>query len=251
MVSLEIEMKTESAKPIIGIIVDVQRDPDDLRTQGKLILNWNYAQTVSDAGGCPILIPPQANLSQVSRLLDGWLIPGGNDLDASLYGEENHSKVELQDPARYQAESTLFDLVSRDLPIFGICYGLQFLNVKMGGKLEQHLPDILGHETHQMGTLQSYTIEPHSKLAGVLHSETASGKSYHHQAVRELAPGLKVVARSEDGVVEALESTTHPWIIAVQWHPERTMETQESQALFENFIMAASAYRDQKKIEGK
>src|ERR1700736_3619465 len=94
-------------KPLIGITVDSAHDPEDPRTRGKLTLNWNYAQAIADAGGVPILVPPMADMKALSEVIDGWLIPGGLDIDARRFGEENHSRVELQDPARYEAENDL------------------------------------------------------------------------------------------------------------------------------------------------
>src|SRR6185312_7740915 len=116
-------------KPIIGITVDCEHDADDARTRGKLQLNWNYAQSVVDAGGVPIMIPPQADMGVVSKLIHGWLIPGGDDIDAAHFGEENHPKASLQDPARFEGESRLLAQVDKEMPILGICYGCQFLNV--------------------------------------------------------------------------------------------------------------------------
>ncbi|POA77941.1 gamma-glutamyl-gamma-aminobutyrate hydrolase, partial [Pseudomonas protegens] len=84
-------------KPIIGITVDCTHDPEDVRTRGKLELNWNYAQAVVDAGGVPIMIPPIADMDVIAAMIDGWLIPGGDDIDASRFGQENHPKASLQD----------------------------------------------------------------------------------------------------------------------------------------------------------
>ncbi|HWD41298.1 MAG TPA: gamma-glutamyl-gamma-aminobutyrate hydrolase family protein, partial [Fimbriimonas sp.] len=191
-------------KPLIGITVESNHDPDDPRTRGKMELNWNYAQAVADAGGVPLVIPPMADMAEVAKLIDGWLIPGGLDIDACNFGEENHPEVKLQDPVRYQGEKALFQNVSADLPVFGICYGCQFLNVVRGGNLIQHLPDIEGAVQHTDGVMQSYDLDDASKLAGMVQSDQMKGKSYHHQAVKDLGEGLKVVAKNEDGTVEAI-----------------------------------------------
>ncbi|MGO9896792.1 MAG: gamma-glutamyl-gamma-aminobutyrate hydrolase family protein [Bryobacteraceae bacterium] len=229
-------------KPIIGITVDAHGDPEDPRTRGKLELNWNYAQAVTDAGGVPVLIPPMADMRDLSGVIHGWLIPGGADIDAGRFGQENHPKVSLQDPARFAGEKELLDSVSPELPILGICYGCQFLNVARGGTLIQHLPDVVGHEQHTGGTLQSYEIEPGSKLAAVVGQAHAAGKSYHHQAVESPGQNLHVVAKNEDGTVEAIEATDRPWVIGVQWHPERTLDDAASRRIFETFVAAARAY---------
>ncbi|HVT11780.1 MAG TPA: gamma-glutamyl-gamma-aminobutyrate hydrolase family protein [Fimbriimonadaceae bacterium] len=234
-------------RPVIGITVDSIPDPDDPRTRGKLSLNWNYAQAVADAGGVPILIPPMADPEQVAAMIDGWLIPGGADIDAARFGEENHPAVELQDPARYEAEAALMDRLDPETPIFGICYGCQFLNVARGGTLFQHLPDTVGHESHTGGTLQQYSLEE-SKLREATGAATVSGKSYHHQAVKDLGANLKVVATADDGTVEALEATDRPWVIGVQWHPERTLEDPATRRLFEEFIAAAAQYAKKRRL---
>jgi putative glutamine amidotransferase len=229
-------------KPIIGITVDAKPNFDDQRTQGKLELNWNYAQAVSDAGGVPILIPPTADMAEIAKLIDGWLIPGGNDIDARNWGEENHEKAVTIEEERFTAEQRLMNEVPAGLPVFGICYGCQFINVSRGGSLVQHLPEEIGHDLHSVGTLQDYRVDEGSRLAQALGGPQVKGKSYHHQAVRRPGKGVAVVAQDEHGVVEAIEVMDRPWMLGVQWHPERTPEDPATQRLFRNFIEAAAAY---------
>jgi len=231
-------------KPIIGITVDCTQDPSDTRTRGKLQLNWNYAQAISDAGGIPVLIPPMADMEALAHVIHGWLIPGGDDIDACRFGEENHPKVSLQDPARFEGEEKLWKHVSSEMPVLGICYGCQFLNVARGGTLIQHLPDVLGHENHTGGTLQEYQVEPGSKLESVIGADSISGKSYHHQAVNAPGRNLRVVSKNEDGTVEAIEATDRPWVIGVQWHPERTLQDDATRRIFDNFVAAAATYAE-------
>lgn len=233
-------------KPIIGISVDSKYDPEEPRTRGSLTLNWNYAEAVALAGGVPLLVPPNADMQVVAGLIHGWLIPGGADIDATRWGEENHPKVELQDPRRYEGEAALYAELPADLPVLGICYGCQFLNVVRGGSLIQHLPDVVGHETHSGGTLQTYSIDDDSKLSTAAHTATMTGKSYHHQAVGSVGESLRVVARGEDGTVEAIEANDRPWMIGVQWHPERTLNDEATQALFHDFVAAARRYAEQR-----
>lgn len=233
-------------RPIIGITLECRLDPSDERSQGDMKLNWNYAQAVVDAGGAPILIPPQTDASTIAPVIDGWLIPGGLDIDASRFGQANHDLVELQDPARYASESALFDQLPTETPILGICYGCQFLNVKMGGTLEQHIPDRLGgDDRHSGGTLDAADLDPDSKL-GCIMGPRVVGKSYHHQAIERVADGLKVVGRHADGTIEAIESVDRPWVIGVQWHPERTQQSPETKRLFAAFIAAAAAFRERR-----
>ena len=131
-------------KPVIGIVSDVFHDPENARTHGKLYLNYNYVQAVADAGGTPLLIPPQADPQDVLPLLDGLMIPGGKDIDASNWGEANHPEVETIAPERFELEQRLYKAADPNLPIFGICYGCQWLNVVRGGSLIQHIPDVEG-----------------------------------------------------------------------------------------------------------
>lgn len=232
-------------KPIIGISVDCTHDPEDARTRGKLELNWNYAQAVSDAGGVPILIPPTADMDVIAPMIDGWLIPGGDDIDGSRFGQENHTMARLQDPARFEAEKALYDRIPAELPVLGICYGCQFLNVVRGGDLIQHLPDVV-ETVHTGGVLQSYSIEEGSKLGEAAAVTEMSGKSYHHQAVGKVGDALKIVAKCEDGTVEAVEATDRPWLIGVQWHPERTLEDSATQNLFREFIANAVKFANKR-----
>lgn len=231
-------------KPIIGISVDCQEDKENARSGGELMLNWNYAQAVAEAGGVPILIPPTADMDAVAEIIDGWLIPGGDDIDARNFGEQNHPEVKLQDPARFAAESRLYQAASDNLPIFGICYGCQFVNVVRGGNLIQHLPDVVGHSDNSGGTLQAYKVETDSKLADVIGDGHIEGKSYHHQAVDRTGEGLRIVARNEDGTVEAIEDDKHPWLVGVQWHPERTLDDPKTRKIFTDFVQAAARYRE-------
>lgn len=233
-------------KPIIGITGEARHAPEDLRTQGKIELGWNYADEVAKAGGVPVVIPPMADMAELAPMLDGWLITGGLDIDASRFGEENHPKVEKQDPARYEAEESLMRFADPRMPVLGICYGCQFLNVVRGGKLIQHLPDVLGHESHSGGTLQRYSIDQGSLLSGAAGTTEVEGKSYHHQAVGELGSGLKVVARHEDGTVEGVEDDSGRWLVGVQWHPERTPEDPATQSLFRRFVAEALRFKEAK-----
>ncbi|MGV3618569.1 MAG: gamma-glutamyl-gamma-aminobutyrate hydrolase family protein [Fimbriimonas sp.] len=233
-------------KPIIGISVDCHRDPENIRSGGKLELNWNYAEAVTNAGGVPVLIPPTADMDVLAGVIHGWLIPGGDDIDAARFGEENHPKVDLQDPHRYEAEARMLSAANPAMPVLGICYGCQFLNVARGGSLQQHVPDVVGHENHSGGTMQDYPIDAGSRLGAIVGTEAMTGKSYHHQAIGRMGEGLRVVSRHEDGTIEAVEASDRPWMIGVQWHPERTPEDGPTQRLFADFIRAAAEYAAQK-----
>ncbi|HMS55805.1 MAG TPA: gamma-glutamyl-gamma-aminobutyrate hydrolase family protein [Fimbriimonadaceae bacterium] len=228
-------------KPIIGITVDAEFREEDGRSKGTLSLNWNYAEVIRMAGGVPLLIPPQADPAVIASVIDGWLIPGGKDLDPTLWGEETHEEAKIIDPARPNFELQLLKEIASDLPVLGICYGCQLLNVAHGGSLHQHLPDHT-EKVHTEGPMDQYDLDENSKVGAIM-GPSPKGMSFHHQAVNQVGSGLQVVGRSDDGTIEAIESTDRPWMIGVQWHPERTPDDPESVALFKSFVDQASTYR--------
>lgn len=231
-------------KPLIAITTDCDFDATNPRSKGKISLNYNYAEQVALAGGNPILVSPVTDLAELLPLISGWLIPGGADMDATHFGEANHPEVELMNPKRWETETALFKMVDARLPILGICYGCQFMNVMRGGSLIQHLPDVVSHDQHSGGTMQQYAIAGSSRLYGHTGAATIEGASYHHQAVNRLGNGLDIVSRHEDGTVEAVEDPLHPFFVGVQWHPERTPEDVATQNLFKSFVNAARDYQE-------
>ncbi len=233
-----------SPKPIIGITGDIKAGKDS-RSRLEISLKSNYAEQVAKAGGCPIIVTPSTDMKLMAGILDGWLIPGGNDMDASHFGESNHQKVELQEPERFQMESELLSRVDPDLPILGICYGCQFLNVASGGSLIQHLPDQV-LTPHHVGELETYVVDPGSLAERALGGSIVKGKSFHHQAVAKLGSGVIATAHHEDGTIEAIEVPSRHWVLGVQWHPERTPDDPETASLFRAFIQAAIRYQAQK-----
>ncbi len=231
------------SKPIIGITCDLYRSANDAPYGPEYKLRMNYCQMVVDAGGVPVIIPTVADVEALAPLLDGVLIPGGNDIDPSHFGQELHPSATLQDPSRWDAESRLYKALPSEAPVFGICYGSQFINVMHGGTLNQHIPDELKHHEHEGGTLQSYSVADGSHFGHVVGQSEVSGKSFHHQAIDKVGDGLNVVAHHEDGTIEAIEGEGRRWLIAVQWHPERTPDDAASRKLFAAFVEAAAEYK--------
>lgn len=230
-------------KPIIGITGDVVLDVGNERSGGgKVQLNFNYLAAIEEAGGCPIILPPHVD-PLILQSLGGLVIPGGNDIEAKEFGEENHPTVEPIATPRYRSERQLLDAIDPKMPLLGICYGCQLINVAQGGTLIPHLPDEVGHEDDKNGTLQTYAVE-HGSLLSVIAGEHQSGQSWHHQAIREVGRDLWPTARNADGTIEAIESKSRPWTIGVQWHPERTPASDDSKRLFAAFIEAARQYRE-------
>lgn len=234
-----------SDRPLIAITMNTGAGQNPLGVpHTRYYLRTEYVERVREAGGEPFLIPPGGDVDAFKSIIDGWLIPGGDDIDPSLWGEAPHPEAGSENRDRTEAERRLYRVASQDLPILGICYGCQLLNVVQGGSLHQHLPDILGNDSHRGDPMQEYRIEPNTKLAGILGS-SASGRSWHHQAIHRLGQGLKVNAWHEDGTIEGVESTGTRWMIGVQWHPERS-DAEATPKLFTAFIEAARKHREEK-----
>lgn len=236
-------------KPVIGIVADAIQEPENDRTGGRVWLNWNYVQAVADAGGTPLMIPPQSDAADILPLIDGLLVPGGKDIDASAWGEPNHPEVEPIERKRFEAEQRLFEAADPELPIFGICYGCQLINVIRGGSLIQHLPDQQGAGEHRDGVRQEYQVSG-GHLQEAVKATQVAGESWHHQAIRELGSSLKVTAKSDDGTIEAVEATDRPWLVGVQWHPERSLNDPGNKELFAAFVSAAARYHERKNTVG-
>jgi len=212
-----------------------------------------YIRAVRESGGLPVVLPNTdgsvAMIDSYLDELDGLLMPGGFDIPPSEYGEEAHETVEVLSDERFKFEKALaFDWITKsDKPMLGICLGSQWINVASGGSLVQDIPSEVGG-THR-GVNHKIAIESDSRLSGIFDSTEFEVNSNHHQAVDTLGAGLRIVARSPDGVVEATE-TTDPdrFLIGVQWHPERLVESDASQKkLFDAFVEAAVEYRARKK----
>lgn len=228
-------------KPIIGITAPTAKNPRDGEPHARFALNREYAEWVIKAGGTPLILPAGIDVNEVAHLIDGWLIPGGDDLDSKLWGEPLHPDTDLEYPGRWETEIELWKTVDQSLPVLGICYGCQLLNILHGGSLHQHLPDLLGHNNHVGDSVEEFSIDPGSKLATIL-GQSASGKSWHHQANKTVGEGLIPVAHHKDGTIEAIEGTGKRWLIGVQWHPERS-DSPATPKLFAAFIQAAREFK--------
>ncbi len=230
------------ATPRIGLVT-YGRNAD-----GVFTMPAAYVDAVRRAGGLPLLLAPgEPRLEEWFGLLDGLILAGGGDIDPALYGGRGHAENYKFDAGRDANEVWLARRVrTTGLPTLGICRGLQMLNVAYGGTLIEHLPDAVGEVVAHRGpdkspTPHAVSIEPDSGVARVLGTTTPMGTSWHHQGVAEVAAGLRVVGRTKDGVIEALELPGHPWLHAVLWHPELTAENDPvQQRLFDALVQAAS-----------
>jgi putative glutamine amidotransferase len=216
-------------------------------------INQSYVRALSAAGCAPVLIPlldDDERLRAIYERLDGIVFPGGADVAPDEYGEEPIDNLNVVEPERDRVELTLarwaFD---DDLPMLGICRGQQLINVALGGTLYQDL-------IHQGATTVEHSdadgrartklihrvrLDPDSRLAQLIDETSVDVNSLHHQAVKDVAPALRVTGTADDGVIEAVESPERRFWIAVQWHPEEIDDVPWVQRLFAGFARASVA----------
>ena len=226
--------------------------PKTAQNEARQTLNRAYVRAVEAAGGVPLILPITTNPDTIHRCLDaidGVLLSGGVDVEPGRYGQEPHPTVDTTDADRDAAEIALIRAaLERDKPIFAICRGLQILNVALGGTLIQDLPtekpSTIIHSQSERNiprpeTVHSIQIDSDSRLARIVGANVMQVNSLHHQALSEIADGLSVTARAEDGVIEAAEMTDRRFVVAIQCHPEELAAWQpESKRLFSAFIEA-------------
>jgi len=230
------------ARPVVGITTYVTDAKWGYWNLEAALIPFDYVQKVERAGGRALLVPPSLDgVEETLDSLDAVVLTGGSDLDPELYGEEAHDEtlgiVRLRDDAEL---ALLKAALGRDMPVLGICRGIQVLNVGMGGDLEQHLE---GHRHDPPGEFMEHdvAIEPGTKLAEML-GERTTVMSHHHQGVKTLAPGLVETARAADGLVEAVEAPDRRFTVGVLWHPEAGQDAR----LFERLVAEAARYREEK-----
>lgn len=215
----------------------------------------DYVNSILRAGGLPLLLPlltDAAAIRDAASVAHGVMLTGGGDVVSLNYGEEPHRSSLWADPTRDEMELTLARAASEmQLPVLGICRGMQLLNVAAGGTLIQDIPEQVPgahqHSTQALEPILAHTVEvePDSRLARVLGGTRIQVNSYHHQAVKEPGVGLRVTARSRDGVAEGMEADDGRALLAVQWHPEELSLTDPaSAALFQWIVDEAGRYRE-------
>jgi len=230
------------ARPVIGITTYVTNAHWGYWDLEAALIPFDYVQKVERAGGRALLVPPSTDgVEETLDALDAVVFTGGSDVDPELYGKEAHPETSGIVRMRDDAELTLLKAaLARDMPVLGICRGIQVLNVGLGGDLEQHLE---GHRHDPPGQFLQHdvVIEPGTKLAEML-GERTTVMSHHHQGVKTLAPGLVETARADDGLVEAVEAPDRRFAVGVLWHPEAGQDAR----LFERLVDEARLYGEER-----
>jgi len=219
-------------RPVIGICTGLTRAQWGVWDQRAAVLPYSYITAIQRAGGLALMIPPDPGLEtapdEMLDLIDGLILAGGSDIDPSNYGAAPHPETKDTVPERDAVELALTRrAVERDMPVLGICRGMQMINVALGGTLRQHLPEDVGHEDHRRvpgsfdGADHDVRMKAGSLAARAIGEELHGTKSHHHQGVDALGTGLVVTGESVlDDLPEAVEDPEHRFLLGVQWHPE-------------------------------
>jgi putative glutamine amidotransferase len=242
--------------PKIGVTAALREETESIaqNPSGRFVrTDLDYVKGVSEAGGVPVILSPSLSLRAAEALLDGLdglLLSGGPDLDPGYYGEAPIPELGTTIPEWDALEMALLRLaLGQGMPIFGICRGMQILNVALGGTLYQDVPsqlgaDVLNHwqTTPKCQVTHEVEVLDDSYLAKITDRQTVEVNSYHHQGIKSPPDVLTVAAHSADGVIEALESRdfSDRWMVGVQWHPEGMRDTESAHRnLFEAHVCAA------------
>ncbi len=245
-------MNATEYRPLIGI-PSASLEPSPAPGARYFQFNGNYPAALAASGALPLIIPlgmPEDALRAVFERLDGLCLPGGGDVDPAHFAEEPHPALGAIDALRDAAELTLARwALAADLPVLGICRGVQLLNVAAGGSLYQDLAAQLSAagrhnfklaETPWERPMHRVRLAAGSRLAGVFDADELMTNSFHHQAVKQPGGGFLVVARADDGVIEGIEDPARRFALGVQWHPEGMFATDlRSRRLFAAFVAAA------------
>jgi putative glutamine amidotransferase len=221
-----------SNRPVIGIVTALEQARFGAWDTLSALSPFSYVAAIQRAGGIAIMIPPDPEVAehpdQLLDTIDGLMLAGGSDVGPDNYGQTAHPQTAGIVPARDETELALIRrAIERDMPVLGICRGMQVLNVARGGTLIQHLPDVVGHGEHRRhlgsfeGSEHDVELDAGTLAARAAGEEHHSTKSHHHQGLDALGDGLLVTGRSSlDELPEAIEAPGHRYVLGVQWHPE-------------------------------
>ncbi|MEM0913629.1 MAG: gamma-glutamyl-gamma-aminobutyrate hydrolase family protein [Planctomycetota bacterium] len=230
-------------RPLIAITLD---NLDNTADSGRYEVGRGYAEMVAEAGGLPVMLAHESDvIDEVVHRVDGLVLTGGVDPDTTAFGEPMHPRARRMDPTRQAFELGLLDAVDRqkpDLPVLGVCLGMQLMALRAGGRLDQYLPDTLPtHADHSGNVTHPVTLTANDPLWGTPSPDDLV-HSHHQQAVAD-AGRLRVTARSVDGVIEAIDDPDRRCYFGVQWHPERAApqhrESPLNLGLFRRLVAAA------------
>lgn len=253
-------LNVKSSRPLIGIAPDYKDGcPNGYSTRNYYALRANYVEMINKAGGAAVILTYDYDLiDSYLESLDGLMVVGGYfDIHPKRYGaEEIHPAVKLNDIRENFEHELGLKAIKTNLPLLGICNGMQLINVLHGGKVIQHIPDeenLMNHEQSHSEEFKDYAagyhdveIAKNSKLFSIIGQEKIKTNSSHHQAAKNAGTGLIASAHASDGVIEAVEKTNHPFCVGVQWHPEFAVSDADKK-IFEAFVEAAKKYKNLKK----
>ncbi len=241
----------DEGRPVVGICTSLTNARWGVWNQRAALLAFGYIAAIQRAGGLAVMIPPDVRLEQdpdeMLDLIDGLILAGGEDVDPAAYGAGRHPMTRHTVPERDRVELALSRrAIERDIPVLGICRGMQLMNVALGGTLHQHLPDEVGHEDHRRfpgsfdGADHDVRLRDGSLAARAAGEELHGTKSHHHQGIDEVGDGLEVSGYSTlDDLPEAIEAPERRFVLGVQWHPE----ADQSSRVVEALVREAAAYR--------
>lgn len=219
-----------SQRPLVAVTASLDLEAGRSK-RPSVFLYTNYLEALERMGLASVLLTPAHSQETVEALLDqchGLVLSGGEDVEPARYGEAPGPHLDTMLPERDAMEChAIAAAFQRELPVLAICRGIQMLNVYLGGTLYQDLPTQYDSDIDHTQAApweqrtHGVSVEPGSRLCKLVECEDLNINSFHHQAIKDVAPGLRVVARAEDGVIEGVESTQHDWVVGVQWHPER------------------------------
>jgi putative glutamine amidotransferase len=233
-------MTNAMESPLIGITTC------NRNLKGDVSLPSAYIDMLQDAGATIVLLPPQAKPESLIKCLDGLIIAGGGDICPQFYGGNYHSEL-----SNFNEERDIFELVlaeaaiEKRIPVLGICRGMQVLAVASGVGLIAHIPDVYGDSVihrscySRCPVKHRVDVRPNSLLSNLIGTTVIHPISWHHQAIQAVPMGWQLAAESEDGLIEAIEHLHHPWLVAVQWHPELSAQDTSSKKLFQAMVQAS------------